>query len=127
MRGYSLLELMVALLILGMVTYLAIPASGFSWEKDAVFHSLVRARWASIFRGEKIRVSCGGNSLFATEEVHLKLCKLRCSPMIFHPSGFVTPAGSVYLTCGGRKWRFAVSALGRIRILELRTKKAMGD
>ncbi len=127
MRGYSLLELMVALLILGMVIYLTIPASGFSWEKDAVFHALVRARWASIFRGEKIRVSCRENSLFTVEEVHLRLCKLRCSRIIFHPSGFVTPAGSVYLTCGRRKWRFAVSALGRIRILEFGTQKAMGD
>ncbi len=127
MRGYNLLEMTIALFIASLILYMGAFSGGPSWDKEAVYQTMVRAKWASMFQRRKIKLTCSGKDISGSERVHLRLCQASCNPVVFHPSGYVTPAGSLYLLCGERGWKFVISALGRIRVLEFRAKKTVGD
>jgi len=126
-RGYSLLELLVVVFIISLLITLVLPARSPSWEREAVYQQLVRARWASVFSRKKVEIRCFGNELQAMETLSLRVCSVSCNAVVFHPSGYVTPAGSLILRCGNRRWRFVISALGRIRVLKFGAQEAVGN
>lgn len=126
MRGFSILEILVALAIISIsVSVITVPEK--LWEKNSVIFHLKTARFVSFIKRQKIRLICQPKMIRAHTPLVLHGCRVQCSPIVFHPSGFVTPAGHLLLNCGSRMWKITVSPLGRIRILELRPKQAMGN
>ncbi len=127
MRGYSLMELLVVIFIFSLLLYLAVPSATARGEREAIYQELLRAKWTSVLGGRKVKVKCEGNIFKGVDRVRLKLCTVSCNRMVFHPSGYVTPAGSLMLQCGAQTWKLVVSALGRVRIFKLGAQKAVGD
>ncbi len=119
MKGYSLIELLVVVFIFSLLLYMAAPSVTPKGEREAVYQELLRVKWTSVLGKRKIKVKCQGNIFKGVERIRLQLCAVSCNSMVFHPSGYVTPAGTLTLNCGSRTWKFVVSTLGRVRILEL--------
>ncbi len=124
MRGFSLIEVLVVLAIVSIPVFFLVRP-GRTWKRDAVLTKLRAAKVTSLIGREKIPVLCSGDKLILKSELKLKGCRVSCKKIVFHPSGYVAPTGHIDLLCEGKGWRFIISLLGRIRILELGTKKAM--
>lgn len=125
-RGFSLVEIMLMLALLSLfATLITVPEK--LWEKKAVILHIKTARFVSYIKRERIPLLCSPGQIKAHRVLPLHRCQAKCSPIVFHPSGFVTPAGHILLSCGSRKWKITVSPLGRIRVFELGTKKTVGD
>lgn len=119
-RGFTLLELLLVVLIVGMVYSMAIPYTKAIYERfqemrqlEEVRAFLLEVRSRAFLYGETLIVNCEGEKLFAESgELILKGASFEMErPIYFFPLG-TTSGGSIVINFGERSYRVLVHRPG---------------